>query len=234
MRQNWKKWAEKFDALSLRERVLLFAACALALVFVFYFMRLDPLFSKRAALASSMAQNQGLVMGVDQEIVLTIAAHGMDPDKGVRDRLNAVQAETAGLKDSLRHMQNGLVAPERMVMLLENLLRQHARLRLLSLKTLPSGVVGEAVPAAAAGGPAGAADAKAAKPVVAAQVLHRHGVEVVVQGSYPDMVNYMQALQTMPTQVFWGKARLEADAYPVARLTLTLYTLSLDDTWMAL
>ena len=44
----------------------------------------------------------------------------------------------------------------------------------------------------------------------------------------------MQALQTMPTQVFWGKARLEADAYPVARLTLTLYTLGLDDTWMAL
>ena len=59
-------------------------------------------------------------------------------------------------------------------------------------------------------------------------------MEVVVEGSYPDMVNYMQALQTMPTQVFWGKARLEADAYPVARLTLTLYTLSLDDTWMAL
>ena len=63
---------------------------------------------------------------------------------------------------------------------------------------------------------------------------HRHGVEVVLQGSYADMVQYMQALQAMPTRVFWGKAQLAADTYPGATLTLTLYTLSMDDTWIAL
>ncbi len=38
----------------------------------------------------------------------------------------------------------------------------------------------------------------------------------------------------MPTQLFWGKAKLEVEEYPNARLTLTLYTLSLDQKWMTL
>lgn len=235
MKQQWKQWADKFDALTLRERVMVFAACALALVFCGYFMVLEPLFGRHALLTASIAQNRGLATGVDKEIVLLVEASQNDPDQAARARLQVLLAETAKLKDGLRHMQSGLVAPERMLQLLESLLRQHARLRLVSMKTLPSGVVGEAPAAAPApASPATAAGAAAAKPQPAAQVLHRHGVEVVVEGSYPDMVNYMQALQTMPTQVFWGKARLEADAYPVARLTLTLYTLGLDDTWMAL
>ena len=85
-----------------------------------------------------------------------------------------------------------------------------------------------ASPAAAASGD-GAAKASAPAPL-----LHRHGVEVVLQGSYADMVQYMQALQAMPTRVFWGAAHLDAATYPSATLTLTLHTLSMDDTWIAL
>jgi MSHA biogenesis protein MshJ len=38
----------------------------------------------------------------------------------------------------------------------------------------------------------------------------------------------------MPTQLFWGRAQLDVEDYPVSRLTLTLYTLSLDAKWMTL
>lgn len=65
-------------------------------------------------------------------------------------------------------------------------------------------------------------------------LLYRHGVELTVRGSYLDMVDYMHALETLPTQLFWGRAQLDADAYPNVRLTLTLYTLSLDRKWMKL
>jgi MSHA biogenesis protein MshJ len=55
-----------------------------------------------------------------------------------------------------------------------------------------------------------------------------------VRGNYLDMLNYMAALEAMPTQLFWGKAELQVEEYPGARLTLTLYTLSLDAQWMKL
>jgi MSHA biogenesis protein MshJ len=64
--------------------------------------------------------------------------------------------------------------------------------------------------------------------------LYRHGVELVVQGSYLDMLSYMESLQALPSQLFWGRLQLDADNYPTATLTLTLYTLSLDEKWMTL
>ena len=221
-----KKWATAFDALSLRERVILFGAGVAALLFVFYFMVFGPLWAKRAALDASIAQKQSLVSATNQEIELVMLAHANDPDRDARARLTAVLAETASLKQALRQQQHGLVAPERMVTLLAHLLRQHAGLRVVSLKTLPSGTVGDAA--------AGSDAAKASAVKAPAALLHRHGVEVVLQGSYADMVDYMQALQAMPTRVFWGKAQLAAETYPGATLTLTLYTLSMDDTWIAL
>lgn len=65
-------------------------------------------------------------------------------------------------------------------------------------------------------------------------LLFRHGVEITVRGSYLDMVDYMTALEGLPTQLFWGRARLEVEQYPAAHLTLTLNTLSLDRKWMKL
>ena len=227
-----KKWATAFDALSLRERLMVFGAVAAAVLFVFYFMSFNPLLAKRAALEASIAQKQSLLIATNKEIELTMLAHATDPDQEARTRLVALQAETASLAQALREKQHGLVAPERMVTLLEHLLRRHAGLRVVSLKTLPGSAVG-ARQADAANGDA-AAKADAAKAPAPAPLLHQHGVEVVLQGSYADMVQYMQALQAMPTRVFWGAAHLDAASYPSATLTLTLHTLSMDDTWIAL
>ena len=221
-----KKWATAFDALSLRERLMVFGAGAAAVLFVFYFMSFNPLLAKRAALEASIAQKQSLLTATDKEIELTMLAHATDPDQEARARLVALQAETASLAQALRQKQHGLVAPERMVTLLEHLLRQHAGLRVVSLKTLPASAVGARQ--------ADAANGDAAAKAAPAPLLHQHGVEVVLQGSYADMVQYMQALQAMPTRVFWGAAHLDAASYPNATLTLTLHTLSMDDTWIAL
>lgn len=225
-----KKWATAFDALSLRERLMVFGAAAAAIVFVFYFMSFNPLLAKRAALEGSIAQKQSLLSATDKEIELTMLAHATDPDQEARTRLAALQAQTASLAQALREKQHGLVAPERMLTLLEHLLRRHAGLRVVSLKTLPASAVG-ARQADAANSDAAAKTGVAQAP---APLLHQHGVEVVLQGSYADMVHYMQALQAMPTRVFWGAAHLDAVSYPGATLTLTLHTLSMDDTWIAL
>ena len=55
-----------------------------------------------------------------------------------------------------------------------------------------------------------------------------------MRGNYHDMVDYMSTLDAMPTRMFWGRAQLDVETYPTARLTLTLHTLSLDRQWMKL
>lgn len=235
MQARLKQWALAYDALSLRERGMLLAAGAAVVMFIFYFLLLNPLLVKRTLLTGAIAQKNMEMANIDKEIALTRTAHETDPDQDARARLALLLKETDGLRGDLRRSQHGLVAPERMVSLLENLLRQHARLRLVSLRTLPVESVGTPAVTQATPPVAGTAPVAALPPVVApAPVLHRHGVEVVVQGSYADMLAYMQALQAMPTSVFWGQAQLDAQAYPAANLTLTLHTLSTDESWMAL
>lgn len=239
MKQAWGKLAIKIDAMTLRERAMAFGAAAALLLFLLFFLLFSPMLAKQKALSASLVQQRQQIEGIDAEIVAKIAAHGADPDLQDKQQLERIKRETARMGNLLRSAQNGLVAPDRIVFLLENMLKKHQSLRLLSLKTLPSDVVGgdsAAKPAtapAAVPAPAGAV-APTLTPLRAAPLLHRHGVEVVLQGNYLEMVSYMDALEKMPAQLFWGKAELRVGQYPTATLALTLYTLSLDEKWIAL
>ena len=112
--------------------------------------------------------------------------------------------------------------------LVEGILRANGRLKLVSMRTLPAEPL--AAPGAAPAAAAGAAPAAGGD----VSLLYRHGVEVTVRGNYLDMVDYMSTLDALPTRMFWGRAQLDVETYPTARLTLTLHTLSLDRQWMKL
>lgn len=240
LKQRWRKLAAKVDALSLRERVMTFGAMAALIIFLLFSLVLNPLFAKQKLLNETMATDQQMIAGIDAEILLKISGNGIDPDARDRQALERLRQEVTRLTNTLRTAQGGLVPPDRIVLLLERLLKQHARLRLVSLKTLPSAPVDGAAPkadaaaAALSATPPAAAGAPPAPVVKSAPLLYRHGVEVVLRGSYIDMVNYMEALEAMPTRVFWGDATLEVEQYPNASLRLTLFTLSLDDKWISL
>jgi len=237
MKEQWTKLATRIDALSLRERIMVFAALAAAIVFLTHFFALGPLLRKQDMLNAQISQQNNNIEGIDNEIRARVEAAQTDPDAQVRTRLAAVRKETEELSGQLRAMQNGLVAPERMAPLLDSILRANGRLTLVSMRTLPVESVLEASRRAAGAAPE-ATPAPAATPANAApgtaELLYRHGVEITVRGNYLDMIAYMNTLEGLPTQLFWGRAQLEAETWPASRLTLTLYTLSLDRKWMKL
>ncbi|PKB20839.1 type II secretion system protein M [Janthinobacterium sp. 64] len=240
MKQQWQQFALKFDALSVRERLMVFGASAALLIFMVVYLFVNPQLDKRKALADTIAQRQQAVAAIDAEMAQRMAAHAADPNLQDRVRLERIRQEVQQMRQALQSTQNGLVAPERIVPMLQQLLKQQASLRLVSLATLPSGAMGQgghvaskAAASASAAAPAGQSPADA-EPAQAPAVLYRHGVEIVLRGSYLDMVNYMDAVEAMPSHVFWGKLNMQVEQYPHATLSLTLYTLSLDEKWIAL
>ncbi len=230
----------RIDALTLRERGLLFAAVAAVIVFIGHSAVLGPIYREQDLLREQISQQQNNLIGMDGEIAARVQAFQVDPDAPARKQLQAIRQETAALGDSLLAMEHGLVPPERMAPLVDTILRANARLKLVSMRTLPVesmsslGAQASETPAAPAGAPAAEGSAAAPGQAPAPTLLYRHGVEVTVRGNYLDMVDYMSALEAMPTRLFWGRAQLDVEAYPAARLTLTLYTLSLDRKWMKL
>ncbi|MGK5047806.1 hypothetical protein ACQ4WP_18200 [Janthinobacterium sp. GB4P2] len=214
---------------------MIFGAGVALLIFIVFYLFVDPQMTRRKALADTIVQRQQAAAVIDGEVAQRMAAHAGDPDQQDRIRLERIKQETQQMRHALQSTQNGLVAPERVVPMLQQLLKQQARLQLVSLLTLPSGVMGQGGhgPVAATPTPAAAAPAEPT-PAKAPALLYRHGVEVVLRGNYLDMVNYMDALEAMPAHVFWGKVNMKVEQYPNATLSLTLYTLSLDEKWIAL
>ncbi len=222
MKPQIQKLAQKIDALSLRERAIVFVTIAFALVFLVNRFVLEPQLSRQKQLAAQASQDRARTNEVRVLIEQRIKAREIDPDAAERARLQALTGQYAQMQDRLLGLHQGLVPPERMATLLEDILKRHGGLRLLTLKTLPAVAVNQQ----------GDTNTAAAAPAAAA--IYRHGVEITVQGSYPDMLRYMNELEAMPWQLFWGRATLAVEAYPQATLTLTMYTLSLDKTWLNL
>jgi len=235
MKARWLILAARIDRLTLRQRVGMFGACAFFLLYLFYMLAFEPLLREQQRLRGQIAQQHAAMAGIDAQISALVEAYARDPDAGTRQRLALARTETTTLGASLAAMQKGLVTPEQMAPLLQSILRANGRLQLVSLTTLPVTSVGgpPAPPPGAAATVAAPVDAPAAAPATVG-LLYRHGVQVTVRGSYLDMIDYMASLEGLPTQLFWGEAQFDVEEYPRARVTLTLYTLSLDSKWLKL
>jgi MSHA biogenesis protein MshJ len=254
IKQRWKNFAAKIETLSLHERAMVAVAAIVAVVFLVYVALIDPALARERALQAVINQQRAQMSGIDAELAQLQAIAAVDPDLGAKSSLAQIKAENARMRTDLRTLQKGLVAPDKIAQLLEHMLQANGKLRLVSLKTLPPrgmsdgrfsepvevtdvpppGATLSVVPPLAPGAAAAAANAVPRVPVKQDELLYRHGVQVVLQGSYLDMVSYMESLERLPAQLFWGKATLDAQEYPKARLTLTLYTLSLDTKWISL
>lgn len=76
------------------------------------------------------------------------------------------------------------------------------------------------------------ANANTAAPDAPAVSLYRHGVQLTVEGSFADLMAYVQALEAMPQRVLWGSVGFKVEQYPKAALTLQLYTISRERSWL--
>jgi MSHA biogenesis protein MshJ len=261
LRQKWQRLAAKVDGLSLRERAIIFGAVAVLLFTLVNDLILDPEFAKQKQLSEQIKNNEQRMEQIQAEIRQTIKVQS-DPDEEGRRRLTELKSQTRQMSGDLLEMQKGLVSPDKMSALLEDILKRNGNLRLVSLKTLPAASLGNAASggtpstASAAGTAPGSAEPTAAKARAdgaaagtpglhsserengkadaSPTLVYTHGVEIVVDGTYLDMMNYMAALEAMPWQLFWGRAKLDVTSYPDSRLALTVYTLSLDKKWLNL
>lgn len=239
MNPRLQQLVQKIDKLTLRERIFIFVTAALILILAVNWLVLDPQFMKQKKLADQIRQDQASLAAIETGIQQIIKSREIDPDAANRARLQSLNKQYGQIQNDLLDMQKGLVTPERMASLLEDILKRNGNLRLISLKTLPVSTIGEARQNAQKS--AGNATAQAKKDAASSTddksamgTIYRHGVELTLQGNYLDMVAYMADLESMPWQLFWGSAKLEAGEYPNSTLTLTLFTLSLDKKWLNL
>jgi len=221
MPPQFDKIVAKIDGMSVRERVLIFAAAAFVVVSLINALFLDPLLQRQQKLSSQVVQQQEKMKEVQAQLAALVQAKQADAVSPQRERIHQLQKQIADSDAYLKDRRDKLVPPERMAALLEQVLNRNGHLQLVALNTLPVSPLIEQ-----------SADATAAKVGGQETQMYKHGVQITVRGSYEDLSQYLTELEHLPTRMFWGAAKMNVVQYPSAELTLTLYTLSLDKTWL--
>jgi MSHA biogenesis protein MshJ len=219
---------DKFAALNSRERWMVFFAGLAVIYFVMSSLLIDPVSKKATTLNSEVAQLQTQLTQLQQEIVTIGQTPTVDVDAGNHAKIAVLNKEIAAQSEALIALNDTLVSPELMPQLLENLMRRYANIRLVSMKThAPVNFIKTANTAD---------DIKQATQTAPEKELgvYQHGLELTLSGHYMDLLNYAEALQGLSKQVLWDKAELATKEYPMCELTVTVYTLSLDKTWLSI
>jgi MSHA biogenesis protein MshJ len=217
---------ERLDALSLRERVIIFGA-GVALVFIAWqTLLMDPLASRAKSAQQHLADVRQQATVIDQIGTAT----SQDPAVAAGLRNRALSERLTALDRQINSTAQGYVAPQRMNELLRALLAQQRGLRLISLSNLPVESLSHPEKAKADG----KADGKADNSITAGdRGPFLHPVEIVVEGDYASVVAYLRAVEGLPWRIHWRKLDLAAGQYPANRVTLVIGALSLSPDWMS-
>lgn len=224
---------QKFDALSLRERLLVAAAAFVLTFFLVDALLLSAWTRQNAGLKATLPEQRAEAARVATQIKALQAQIAEHPDAQARARIEEIGKKIAAIDAGLQSSAKQLVPPERMATLLEDLLKRNRRLQLVKMATLPAEELLGRDQAAAPQPGAEQALGEAGQPGSRNNIF-KHGVELTLRGSYFEMLDYLAQIESLPWQMYWGRLKLDAREYNRPVLTLTLYTLSLDKVWLTI
>lgn len=200
---RWQRQAKRIDALSLRERAILFLGIAAVLAALFDTLVLSPLAARNKLRTDAQAQQAAEIAQLREQFV-TASRSANDPAGQLRAQLDEARAERARLDDALRKAGTAEQG-EGLAAVLQRLLARQPGLvleRLTLLDDLPVTLPAAALAASAAGGPP--------RPQAGMPGMSWQGVELQVQGSYANAQHYLQALERELPGLRWGDMRLQA------------------------
>ncbi|MFM2069626.1 MAG: hypothetical protein RLZZ584_4535, partial [Pseudomonadota bacterium] len=214
--RRWAQAARAFNQRAPRERVLLITASAALLVWLIDLTWLDGRWEhlqrqrRQAAVAAQAvaslqaatehlhATEQGRLQQARADLAaltrqLAAASLGGVPSGPAGASAASATAASARPGSAPAPVAlPGLVPPQQMLPLLQELLVRQRSLQLRSLQSLGQTALGEA------GAAASDTAARAAARGSGTTTLYRHAVELTVQGSYADLLAYLQALEALP------------------------------------
>lgn len=218
MKQTLQQWAGRFDALTLRERLILGVGALLVIGILW----LEFIYLAQAGHNESLGNRtqtaDSQISALEQQIAAMNSEAARDPDQANRRRQGKLQEQLAEVDARLQEKTASLISPAQMSQVLEAVLTQKTDLKLIAVRNLPIQPLLEL-----------SADAEGNYPDTG---VYRHGMQIEFSGSYLSTLEYLKALQELQWDFYWDSLQLQVESYPVSRVTITVHTLSLKEGWI--
>ncbi|TVS11984.1 MAG: hypothetical protein EA419_06455 [Wenzhouxiangella sp.] len=211
--QKVQQLAENINGLSLRERGLLMLACLAVIFLLWDGFLMSPVRERQSTVQDELEQIRGRVAQLTTSIQNLATRPDRDADRALQGRVRALEDEIARLEQDLEQQFAGAVRPRHAVDVLAGLLEGHAGLTVTALENLPPETLDDGDGATVTG-------------------MYVHRIRVSVEGDHASLRNYLARIADLPRGIFLESMHLSVPAWPVNRIDLIFYSLTLDDSWL--
>lgn len=218
-----KRLEQRINAMTLRERGILFMVILALLFWLASNVVFSSLRSEQQRLEQDVRGRLADLQTLSEQSQAVQQALEQDPEALADARIKQLKQQLTDEEASVAHLVRGLVTPQAMPQLVRDVLAKNRALQVIKLENLPAESLN---PASTTGAPA------EATPENPAAQVYRHGMRIELRGQYVDIVRYLRALEAMQSKVFWGEVQFQSEEYPVSRVTLLIYTISLNQAWL--
>jgi MSHA biogenesis protein MshJ len=223
----WQRLAQRINARSTRERVIL--CCAILVVG--YALADQFLLAKQIhQLRDASRQNVQLEQEIKQLRLQEETLHMLlrsDPNAPWLQQQQAYRQEIGKLDQKIAEIDSTLVQPGQITILLKDLLKSHHKLAITGLRLLPPEPISDNAGRTAAAQSTGRSGDPAA-------LLWRHNIEITLRGNYLDILGYIEDLEDLPWRFSWSKLSVQSQAAGQTVATITLGTYSINQTLIKL
>ena len=226
MKDKWLLIKEKVNALTLRERSILFATLLVVVVFVWLQLVFLPWESKQKSLNGSISQAQQDIASSSEQLAVLAEQLQKNPNDPLREEGLRLNSELDKLGAQIEQKLAHLMAPQQMAAAMQEVLSHYSGMTLVSAKNLP-------VQALELGdrGAAESSDEDVEPAEDSQAVVFSHGFEMKLEGRFFQALELIQRLEKMKG-FYWHTIDYQVERYPNAVITIQLTTLSLEEEWI--
>lgn len=220
--EKWHALKDKTAALTLRERAIILSVGLVLVAFIwaqFFYLSFEKELKTTQIEITRLQQSELLQQ---DELKGLMAKLANDPNAQLFEEQRRIKDKLDTLKDQIEVRLSHLIEPELMADVMRNVLSDYKGLRLVSAKNMA------VEPLQFSDTDKNDANKNEDKDQA---VLFSHRFEMVLHGSYFQTVSFLKRLEEMKG-FYWTMLKYEVDAYPNAKVTLQLSTLSLDEDWI--
>ena len=203
MKTLWVKLAARINALTVRERFLLFACLIAVLGLITEILFISPLLDKQKVLVAQIDKKSSEMDLQREETNLEMVKRSRENVKELNAGLLKVQEDISAVEKEIAMLSASGVDTVAVSAMLGRVLRRSEKVGLVRVVQVAPEMTPNSSPAA--------------------QPANRTGLDITLSGGYLDLMEYLASLERELPQARWGAFLLKADVVP-AQLTVRIVT----------
>ncbi|GJM06120.1 MAG: hypothetical protein DHS20C09_21160 [marine bacterium B5-7] len=233
--EHLNKLAEKINALSLRERAMVFIGVLAVLFSIYDYFLFTPLEVEQKKLVVSLNERNAERLILVKQLQELIRSNKQDPNADNIARLKKLRSHLIEVQADLESSTNSLVSPKDMPKILETVLHKINGLTLVNLKSLGVTPIVAKDETETNAEPELKNIANDDEKILTANNInnaYKHGLRIEITGNYLTTLSYLKSLEELEWGFFWDSFKLTVNEYPDANVTIEIFTLSLNREWI--